>query len=369
MKIARIEPLPLALPLRKPMMMAGHRFETLETVLVRIETQGRHAGWGEASVAPFLTGETTAGIVAAMRFMGDALRGVDVRELGLVADIIGRAMVGNPSAKAALEMAAHDAAARALDVPLHRLLGGARTHEIGCLHLIGNGDPARDIAEAEARAAEGFRAIKYKVANGDLATEAETMVRLRRALGPDVLLCADANGGWSRGQAVRFVRLADASMADFIEQPVAADDHDGMARVAASGRIPVGADESLHGVGDIRRMIASGAASGGSFKIMKLGGIRACLDACRLASALSGEVNLSGKVGETSIANAATLAVAAAWGQPSWGLSLTNGYLAADTVRDPIALSGGRVRVRDGAGLGIEIDERMIERSALASAA
>jgi len=369
MKITRIEPLPLALPLRKPMLMAGVRFETVETVLVRLETEGRHAGWGEASVAPFLTGETTASIVAAVHHIGDALLGVDVSELGTVCDVIAGSIVGNPAAKAAIEVAAHDAAARAIDIPLHRLLGGARARDIPCLHLVGNGDPDRDISEAEDKVREGFTAIKYKVANGDLATEADTLVRLRRALGPSVLLCADANGGWTRREATAFVRLADASMADFLEQPVASEDHDGMARVAKMGRIPVGADESLHAVGDIRRLIEAGAATGGSFKIMKLGGIRACLDACRLAAALGGEVNLSGKVGETSIANAATLALAAAWGRPSWGLSLTNGYLAAETVQDPIVLTGGRASIRDGAGLGIKVDERMIERVAIRATA
>lgn len=369
MKITRIEPLPLALPLRKPMLMAGVRFETLETVLVRLETEGRHAGWGEASVAPFLTGETTASILETIRLIAQALIGVDVRELGIVSRIIRGVIIGNPAAKAAVEVAAHDAAARVIDVPLHRLIGGALTRDIACLHLVGNGDPEHDIREAEAKAREGFSAIKYKVANGDLSTEAQTLVRLRRALGPDMLLCADANGGWTRSEATTFVRLADASMADFLEQPVAADDHDGMARVARGGRIPVGADESLHAVGDIRRLIDIGAAAGGSFKIMKLGGIRPCLEACRLTAALGGEINLSGKVGETSIANAATLAVAAALGQPSWGLSLTNSYLAVDPVEDPITLVGGRVGVRDGAGLGIKIDERMIERMAMRPAA
>lgn len=364
MKITRIEAVPLAMPLRKPMLMAGRLFETTETVIVRLETEGRHAGWGEASVAPFLTGETTAGITAAVRFLADAVVGLDVRELATISSVLTKGIVGNPSAKAAIETAAHDAAGRALGLPVHALLGGARAREIACLHLIGNGDPARDLAEAEAKAAEGFTSLKLKVANGDLGTEAETLVRMRATLGRKIQLSADANAGWTRAEACAFVRLADEAMAEFIEQPVHADDVDGLARVARAGRIPVGADESIHAVRDIRMLIEAGAASGGSFKIMKLGGLRACLEACRLADSLGGEVNLSGKIGETSIANAATLALAAAWGKPSWGLSLTNGYLAEDAVIDPITLRGGRVAARDGAGLGIEIDERMLERRA-----
>jgi o-succinylbenzoate synthase len=364
MKITRIEAVPLAMPLRKPMLMAGRLFETTETVIVRLETEGRHAGWGEASVAPFLTGDTTTGILAAVRFLADAVIGIDVRELATISAVLTKGIVANPAAKAAIETAAHDAAGRALGLPVHVLLGGARVREIACLQLIGNGDPARDLAEAEAKAAEGFSALKLKVANGDLEAEAETLVRMRGRFGRKILLAADANAGWTRSEANAFVRLADESMAEFIEQPVHADDVDGMVRVARAGRIPIGADESIHAVRDIRMLIEAGAAAGGSFKIMKLGGLRACLDACRLAGSLGGEVNLSGKVGETSIANAATLALAAVWGAPSWGLSLTNGYLAGDLVADPIVLSGGRVRTRDGAGLGIEVDERMVEKRA-----
>ncbi len=364
MKITRIEAVPLAMPLRKPMLMAGRLFETTETVIVRLETEGRHAGWGEASVAPFLTGETTAGIMAAVRFLADAVIGTDVRELATISAAVSKGMVGNPSAKAAIEIAAYDGAGRALGLPVHALLGGARTREPACLHLVGNGDPARDLAEAEAKAKEGFSSLKLKVANGDLETEAETLVRMRKLLGRNIQLAADANAGWTRTEASTFVRLADEAMPDFIEQPVHSDDIDGLARVARAGRIAVGADESIHAVRDIRMLIEAGAASGGAFKIMKLGGLRACLDACRLANFLGGEVNLSGKIGETSIANAATLALAAVWGEPSWGLSLTNGYLAEDAAVDPITLRGGRVAVRDGAGLGIEVDERMLEKRA-----
>lgn len=369
MKITRIEALPLSLPLQKPMRMAGRTFEFVETVLVRLETEGRDTGWGEASVAPFLTGETAASIVASVQLLASAVTGNDVRDLGRIVRLISDALVGNPAAKAAVETAAHDAAGRVMGVPVYALLGGGRAREIDCLHLVGNGDPDVDVSEAEKKHREGFRAIKYKVANGDLAVEAETLIRLRRTLGPKVLLCADANAGWSRGDASAFVRLADESMADFLEQPVAADDHEGMARVARISRIPIGADEALHGVSDMRRLLEDGAAAGGSFKIMKFGGVQACLDACRLTTALGGDVNLSGKVGETSIANAATLAVAAAWGQPAWGLSLTNVYLAKDPVRAPITVPAGQVRVRDGSGLGVDVDEALIERMAYKPAA
>jgi muconate cycloisomerase len=158
------------------------------------------------------------------------------------------------------------------------------------------------------------------------------------------------------------VRLAEPAYPEFLEQPVAGNDFDGMARVAGASTIPVGADEGIHALQDVRRLILSGAAAGGSFKIMKLGGISRCMAAIRLCTALGGSVNISGKLGESSLANAATLALAAAVGQPRWGLSLTHHYLADDVVRRPLSIRQGFVRPPDGPGFGVELDEAKLSR-------
>jgi L-alanine-DL-glutamate epimerase-like enolase superfamily enzyme len=86
------------------------------------------------------------------------------------------------------------------------------------------------------------------------------------------------------------------------------------------------------------------------------------MEAIRLCRALGGEVNLSGKLGESSVANAATLSVAAAVGGVTWGLSLTNKYLVDDIVRKPITIQHGRIQPIDEPGLGIEIDEAKVSR-------
>lgn len=362
MKITRVDAIPLRLPLRKPMAMGGRRYEEVETVLVRLETTGRHAGWGEASVAPFLTGETTASILAAVPLLGEHLIGRDGRDYAVLSEVLHRAIVGNAAAKAALDMALHDAVAREVGWPLYRLLGGRMEETFDCLVLIGNSDPERDLAETADRARAGFRCFKLKVANSDLDAEAETLIEMRKRLGTKALICADANTNWSAADGVRFARLVACASPDFLEQPVVSDDLDGMRRIMRASSVPVGADESIHDVTDIRRLIEIGAAAGGSFKVMKLEGITRCLAAIRLCRALGGEVNLSGKLGEASIANAATLAIAAATGQPSWGLSITSHYLADDVVRDPIVIRDGTVRPLDGPGLGVEIDEARVRR-------
>lgn len=362
MKITSIEAVPLGIPFKKPIRMAGREYAFAETVLVRLETTGRFAGHGEAPVAPFLTGETVPSILAALDLISQAIVGRNARDIVALGEVIHGAIVGNAAAKAAVDVALHDAVARDYGIPVYRLLGGMTQDEFACLTLIGNSNKARDLSDVSTRKAEGFTAFKLKVANGDLDEEAAALTEMRATLGPRALVCADANGGWTPAEAIRFVKLVEKASPDFLEQPVTPDDADGMIRVSRASSVPIGADESIHDIADIRRLLASGASAGGAFKIMKLEGITRCMAAVRLCRALGGDVNLSGKFGESSVANAATLAVATAVGGVNWGLSLTNNYLADDIVRKPVMVQNGRIRPIDSPGIGVDIDEAKVSR-------
>ena len=89
-----------------------------------------------------------------------------------------------------------------------------------------------------------------------------------------MLISADANQGFSTAQAIAYVRAVKGSGLDFFEQPVAAEDLDGMAAVAAATDIEIGADEGIHSSEDIRRHHERKAARGVSLKAIKLGGLR-----------------------------------------------------------------------------------------------
>jgi muconate cycloisomerase len=74
------------------------------------------------------------------------------------------------------------------------------------------------------------------------------------------------------------------------------------------------------------------------------------------------KVNISCKTGESSVASAAALHVAAAAPALAWGLTLTSSGLAEDVVREPLRIEGGHAAVPEGIGLGIEIDEQRLQR-------
>ena len=135
-----------------------------------------------------------------------------------------------------------------------------------------------------------------------------------------------------------------------------------MARISAAANAPLGADEGIHSIDDIQRHHDHGAASGGSLKLIKLGGVTRAYEASLLCDRLGMKVNWAGKVAESSIATAALLHVAAASPNMDWGLSISCQYLGADIVRNPIVVADGHTTLPAGPGLGVDVDQDALER-------
>jgi muconate cycloisomerase len=274
-------------------------------------------------------------------------------------------MYANSGAKAAIEMALHDLVGRAARRPLHALFGGKQRSRIPVLAVVGSTDEAADLREAEARWSAGYRAFKIKVGLGapeaDAARTRAICAMLNRR-GEGCLISADANQGFGVDEALRYVAALGECGLDFFEQPVAAHDLDGMARIAAASRVPIGADEGIHSLDDIRRHHARKAAAGVSLKAIKLGGLRPMLEACRLCDSLGLKFNISCKTGESSVASAAALHVAAVVTELAWGLTVTSQGLAEDVACEPLPVERGHVVVPDRPGLGVEVDERRVRR-------
>src|SRR5215471_8512966 len=363
MKIKQVEPIAVSFPMKKPVVMAGVEIRQADNVLVRLEADSGAVGWGEAASAPTMTGETVESMMAAVGYLKPAVEGRPAEDIaGTLAAMAGR-MYGNSAAKAAIEMALHDLIGRATNRPVHALLGGKQRSRMAILGVIGTGDPASDLREAERKKAEGYAAFKIKVGVDKPLVDAERTRRVCAVLGSGMLISSDANTGWSTEEAVQYVRaVADAGL-DFFEQPVAADDIAGMAAVAAAaGKVAIGADEGIHSLDDIRRHHEREAARGASLKAIKLGGMRGATEAGRLCDALGLKVNVSAKTGESSIACAAAMHIAAALPQIAWGLTLTNEGLADDVTARPVRIARGHVELSDRPGLGIDVDEERVRR-------
>ena len=362
MKIKRIEPIAVSLPMKKPVFMAGVEIRQADNVLVRLEADNGLVGWGEAASAPTMTGETVESMMAAAAYLAPALIGRPAEDIaGALAAMAGR-MYGNSAAKAAIEVALHDLVGRATNRPVHALLGGKRRSRIALLGVISNGELAADLRDAGNKKADGFRAFKIKVGIDTPLIDGERTRRVCELLGPDLLISSDANQGWSAEQAMQYARTVAGSGLTFFEQPVLADDIAGMAAIAAAADCAIGADESIHGLEDIRRHHERKAARGVSLKTIKLGGMRGVMAAGLLCDQLGMAVNVSCKTGESSLAGAAGVHLAAALPQITWGLTLSHEGLADDVTARPIRVEHGHVEVSDRPGLGIDVDEDRVRR-------
>jgi muconate cycloisomerase len=359
--IRRVDAIPVALPLKKPMTMAGVTIAIAENVLVRVEAAGGIVGWGEAAFAPTMTGDTQGSLVAAVRHLAPLMIGEDAWTRPSLMQRLGAALMGNTGAHSAIELALLDLAGRAANLPAIDLIGGALRGAVAPMWLLGNATPEQDAAEATLKLAEGFRFFKVKVGAKSVEGDIAATLAVRAALGPDIPICADANCGFAPAAARRYLDGTRATGLMFLEQPFAHHDLKGLAALTRVSPIPIGADEGIHSLADIAAHAEAGAG-GVSLKLIKLGGMSAAIEAAHMCERLGLAVNVAAKIAESGIASAAAVHLACAAPAVDWGVSLTHFYLAADIVKEPLAITDGTVALPERPGLGVDVDEAAVAR-------
>jgi L-alanine-DL-glutamate epimerase-like enolase superfamily enzyme len=307
----------------------------------------------------YFSGESPASIVAALRdYLAPLVIGRALRERGTALDHFDRALAGNAAAKAALDIALHDLAARAAGVPLYRWLGGRRAERVPGSECLFYGPAAEAAAQARAYVAQGFRILKIRVGLEPFSLDVERVGAIRAAVGSDVSLAVDANQAWTVKQAIARIHALERFGLDCVEQPVAARDLTGMAEVARAVDTPLMADESLYSLEDAMALVRLGAVGYFHVKLVKAGGLRrarqliALAETARLAYVL-GQMN----EGLLATAAAAHLALASA---PKY----TELYGTDGIIDDPTpghVYEAGALVVPAGPGLGVMPDERKLE--------
>jgi muconate cycloisomerase len=361
--IKRIDAIPIAIPLKKPVVMAGVRIEMSYNLLVRVEAAHGLVGWGEASVAPTMTGDVLPGMVAAVNeHLAPVVTGKDALRRAELARLCAHALHHNGGAKCAVDAAIADLAGRHLNVSLSDLYGGALRDSLTAMYLLGNPKIEDDIAETNQKINEGYKFFKLKVGIKNPFDEAAAAVAIRRAIGRDVVLCADANMGMDFRNARIFIEGTREADLLFLEQPLRDDDYDGMAALARISPVPLNGDESLGNVATIISMARAGSIQGANLKTIKLGGVSATVHAMSVCGALGLNINLACKVAETSVGAATIIHLGCVAPNVNWGVSITNQYLVDDIVKNPIVIRNGVMTRPAGAGHGMEVDEAQVAR-------
>jgi len=392
----------LRVPLHTPFVTALRRTEWTDTVVVRITDSDGNTGWGEAPQVWQVTGESLAGATACVEEMLAPLAfGRDVDDWPEVATAVQRAVARNFGAKAAVDVALHDLAARRAGVPFARFLRDGdeapkgrlaradwasfadtsatdRTADTGNTGDTEGTDPAEaadtagtiprlvatDVTlsvgsavelapTAQQRVAEGFTTLKMKVGT-DAATDVARVRAVRDAVGPDVTIRLDANQGWSPQEAVEVIHALEAAGlgVEVVEQPVAGDNVEGLAWVRNRVELPVMADESVYGMRDLDRILRLEAADMINVKLAKCGSLDVARDLLRKA-ADHGLGTIVGSMMESQIGVGAAASLVAAY--PTTVTSdLDAAWWAADSpVVGGLRYVGSTVTLPSGPGLGI----------------
>lgn len=283
MKITEIRLGLISTPLRVPFKTALRSVKSVEDVIVEIHTDTGAVGYGEAPPTGVITGDTTQGIIGALKdhiiktLVG---RDVDAHEDNLRA--LNSCIVHNTSARASADMALWDLYGQLYAIPVYKLLGGARKEIVTDITISVN-DPQEMQRDAIDAVKRGYDCLKIKVgANPSL--DIERLVAIRGAIPRDICVRIDANQGWQPKEAVRILNGMQEKGLDieFVEQPVKALDLDGLKYVTERSCVPVLADESVFSPMDALKIMQMRAADYVNIKLMKCGGI---YNALQIASA------------------------------------------------------------------------------------
>ena len=271
-KIQTIEIFKLNVEITIPIKILLGGLDGANNLAIKITTDNGLVGWGESSPCAEITGDSQTTNYASAQLMAKVIKGKNPLDIENRMAEINSLTVGEPSVKSAFDMALYDIAAKAANMPLYQFLGGER-RPLRTDLTIGIKDTIEEtVAQAKSIIALGFDAIKLKV--GRLGLQDVAYVKaVRELIGPDVSLKIDSNQGWDYPTAVANIKAMEPYDLEYSEQPIAAWDHDGLARLRAKVDLPICADESVFDHRDAIKLVKLEAVDYLNIKLGKSGGI------------------------------------------------------------------------------------------------
>ena len=362
MKITAVEAIPFVIPYSKPLKFASGEVHAAEHVLVRVHTDDGVVGVAEAPPRPFTYGETQAGILAVISgIFAPQIVGLRLTEREVVNARLART-VGNPTAKAAVDMAIWDALGRTLELPVSELLGGY-TDRMRVSHMLGFDDPAAMVAEAERmRDSYGISTFKVKVGRRPVSLDTAVVRALRDRFGSAVELYVDGNRGWTAAESLRAMKeMADLDLL-FAEELCPADDVLGRRWLVGQLDVPFIADESVPTPADVTREVLGGSATAISIKTARTGFTQS-QRVHHLAEGLGIEVVVGNQIdGQLGTACAVTFGAAHPLTARRAG-ELSNFLdMSDDLLAEPLRIRDGHLQTPAGFGLGVDIDPEKLAR-------
>lgn len=337
-------------------------------ILLRLHTDEGIVGIGEIKSNVRTQPESYQSIIAAIRdYYGPAILGADPFDLEKIMAKCDGLLPGNSYAKMAIDVALHDVMGKASGVPLYKLLGGLYCDSIPLEWSLGMNQTDEMVREATGAVEKfGIKCISVKVAGPHGWKQDVKNVRaVRQALGDDIDLGIDGNEGYSPAVAIRAIRRMEEYDLYYVEQPVPRWDLEGMARVRHAVATPIMADEGVFTLQEAARNIQFGAVDIICIKLPKHGGLLRSKKIAAVAEASYIPVNL-GSYGEAGIgaAAAAHFYVSTKNMMPAAEFIISIANLENDllTEETKFVIKDGCTMVPQGPGLGVELDEKIVQK-------
>jgi L-alanine-DL-glutamate epimerase-like enolase superfamily enzyme len=361
MRITAVTTTPLAIPLVQPFHWRSGVQRGANLVLFRVETDEGVVGHGESIC------EDPAAVEAYGRLMARWFVG---RSPGDVEAILGDLWREGRwrfhprfslQVLSGLEVACWDALGKGLGVPASTFLGGRVRDEVDVMGFP-QGDTPEELVRAAAELVSAGHGVVYVKIGRPGRGDGDVLGAVRDAIGPETLLRADANEAWDVPQAVDAIRALAEFGLDWVEQPVAADDVAGLARVRRSVTVKIAADQAVHTRAELRAVLEREAADAVVVGSHEAGGLWRWRQLATLAEAHGIPLNRHACV-ESEISTFAALQVLAAIPNLTAGNQVMHQLLAERLTATPLEQEGGTLRVPDRPGLGFELDEDAVARA------
>lgn len=339
---------------RYPFVIARGGYAAHDNVVVTIVDDDGNQGMGEAAPNRYY-GENTESVAAALERFAPILSRADSWSLESIDVQLDRVLRGNGAAKSAVSAALHDIAGKRLGVPVYRMWGLDAADAPESSFTIG-------IADNDGLRKRVADAGQYPILKVKLGTDRdEEIVRVVRDAAPEKRIRVDANAAWTASRAVRMIDfLADYDI-EFVEQPVAQHDIDGLRFVRTRSRLPIVADESCIVATDIPKL--AGAVDGINIKLAKCGSLREAMRMIHTARAF-GMMVMAGCMIESSLGISAVAQLAPLLDSAD----LDGAALLADDPFIGAGIPRGQITLTDKPGLGVERADRLLPGAASGNA-
>lgn len=371
--IRRITTHILSAPLKDEFAYSQAWYGQRTAMLVEIETDGGHIGWGEAFGPPGISASVVSHL--SQLLIGRDAMATDLHWQTMYNALRDHGQRGGAiEGLSAIDIALWDLRGKHLDTSVAVLLGGPIRSRVQAyatgLYRQRKSDDAMLCDEARQYAGKGFSAVKLKIGFG-LADDIATTARIREAVGTDIGLMVDANHAYDVADALAYARACADMGLGWFEEPVIPEDTAGYAEVRRASKIPIAGGEAAFTRFGFRDLFLARAIDIAQPDAMAVGGITECKRVFDMATAFG--IRCNPHVWGTGIGLAASLQLLAVVPHAPPSLNPREPLLEFDCTEHPIRQAilqrplepaRGWIDIPSGPGLGIEIDRDALTRFA-----